>query len=56
MCPKARTPFAKHRGCPLGLNRVNVRVPCGAASGNNVPIILKVGSVASPGTVTLAVK
>jgi uncharacterized protein (TIGR03437 family) len=39
-----------------GIIQVNVRVPSGAASGNNVPIILKVGSVASPGTATVAVK
>ena len=38
-----------------GINQFNVRVPSGAPSGNSVPIILNIGSVASPGTATLAV-
>jgi uncharacterized protein (TIGR03437 family) len=43
-------------GMEAGINQFNVRVPLGAATGNNVPIVLKVGAVASPGTATLAVK
>jgi uncharacterized protein (TIGR03437 family) len=43
-------------GMVAGINQFNVRVPSGAPTGNNIPIILKVGSVASPGTATLAVK
>jgi uncharacterized protein (TIGR03437 family) len=43
-------------GMVAGINQFNVRVPSGAPAGNDVPIILKVGSVASPGTATLAVK
>jgi uncharacterized protein (TIGR03437 family) len=43
-------------GMVAGINQFNVLVPSGAPSGNSVPIILKVGSVASPGTATLAVK
>ena len=43
-------------GMVAGINQFNIRVPLGAPSGNNVPIILKVGSVASPSTATLAVK
>jgi len=49
-------PLRQTPGCPLGLNQVNVRVPSGAASGNNVPIILKVGFVGKPASATLAVK
>jgi len=43
-------------GMVAGINQFNVRVPTGAPSGNNVPIILKIGSVASPATATLAIK
>ena len=43
-------------GMVAGINQFNVQIPSGAPSGNSVPIILKVGSVASLGTVTLAVK
>jgi uncharacterized protein (TIGR03437 family) len=43
-------------GMVAGINQFNVRIPSGAPSGNNVPIMISVGSVASPNTATLAVK
>jgi uncharacterized protein (TIGR03437 family) len=43
-------------GMVAGINQFNVQVPAGAPSGNSVPIVLKVGSVVSLGTATLAVK
>jgi uncharacterized protein (TIGR03437 family) len=39
-----------------GLMQVNVQIPTGIATGNSVPVVVRVGSVSSPGGVTIAVR
>jgi uncharacterized protein (TIGR03437 family) len=43
-------------GLVAGLMQVNVKIPAGIATGNAVPVVLRVGNVSSPPGVTIAVR
>jgi uncharacterized protein (TIGR03437 family) len=43
-------------GSIAGLTQINAQVPAGITPGNTVPVIVKIGGVASTGGVTMAVK
>ena len=43
-------------GAIVGLTQVNVQVPAGAPAGNGIPVVVKVGDVASPAAATMSVK
>ena len=39
-----------------GLVQVNARIPVNAASGNAVPVAVRIGGIASPAGVTIAIR
>ena len=47
--------FAGLAGCCVGLNQVNVRIPVGTRSANDIPVVLTIGGGKS-NTVTVAVE
>jgi uncharacterized protein (TIGR03437 family) len=43
-------------GAPAGLMQINARIPAGITSGDAVPVVLQVGDVQAPQSVTIAVR